>query len=946
MTQKIIVEAKGLKTFKNELSLPDGALIKADNVVIDRDNVIESRRGFGLYGQEFGIDGDVCKQILGYKDRLIIHYGSTLAYDDEAGLFTAFAGSYSELASGLRIKSTESNGNFYFTTATGVKKISALSASEFTDSAGYIYDAGAAKGLDGTGTANTLTPGFLSITSVISYRIVWGYKDVNDNLILGAPSASIIVRNMSAVDSAVVDLVFTIPEEVSGDTDYFYQIYRSPIQDDSLTPGTATPEDELQLVFEDFPTSTDFTNGYVTVTDITPEDFREGGAFLYTNPISGGGILSANNKPPICQDIASYSGSTFYANTKTNHQKQIDIISTALLSNDDTLTIGSGVSSVTYTFKASENIASKWVQLFTAGSVSQNIDDTARSLVRVINRNSGPVYADYISSVDDVPGQILLESRTLSNTGFYVKVGNTSYSKAFNPALPTNETSVSTNQENPHYIYYSKSNEPEAVPAVNYIPIGSKDSPIVRIAPLRSSLLVFKTDGIYRLSGTDINNFLIDKQDSSALINAPDSLAILNNTIFMTTSQGVVSISEGSEPQIISRDIERKILGPSRFTNYTSATFGMGYESDRSYLIHLPTIESDTVATQCFRYNVFTQAWTRWDISKKCGIVCSRNDRIYFGPPDTNQIEEERKDFDRSDFADRQYVNSFPTSEISGLTAKLSTLINVAIGDVVFQEQYITVARFNRLLKKLDLDVGLTNTDYFLTLEVTSGVAMNNAISALVAKIKLDDTGGSYSTPSGSNVNTDLRDDFNTLIDELNASVAVFWSNYTKYTTTVEYEAIITAINKATNVVTLIKSVPFIQGDNLIFKAIECEVEWAPQHVGDPSFRKHFREATLMFERFNFIVGNVTFRTDLSDNYEGTDFRGEGNGSFGTGIFGEDTYGGQANQRPLRTYIPRNKQRCRFVTVRFVHLGARESFALTGYSVTFTKEATERAYRN
>ena len=947
MPQKVVNKASGLKTFKNELLLPEGSQILAENVVIDRDNVVESRRGFGLYGTTFGTDGNLADELTQYKNRLLLSYEDKLAFDNGSGTFSDFSGVYEALETGLRIKSIESNGNFYFTTAGGIQKISATSASDFVTSAGYIVDAGVPAGLDGEGAADTGTPGFLSATSVVLYRVLWGYKDANDNTIIGAPSQTIIVRNLAAT-TAVVDLEFTIPQEIIDDTKFFYQVYRSSIIDDSASPGSAVPADDGQLVIEDFPSAGDFTAGYVSTTDITPEDYRAGSAILYTNSTEEG-ILQANTRPPVAKDIASYRNSIFYANTKTRHQKQIALISAALLANDDTFIIGDVNGDITYTFKAAENVASKHVLLATAGSVSQNIDDTARSLVKVINRNSGPVSAQYISGVNDVPGLILLEARDLEDVVFHTKMG-TGNGAAFNPQMPTTNTETSTNQENPHYIYFSKPNEPEAVPTTNFFAVGSKDSPIVRIAALRDSLFIFKTDGIYRISGTDVANFTLEPQDQSTIITAADSLAILNNTIYMVSTQGVVSISESGEPVIKSRDIEKKILEPSNFSSFGTATFGISYESDRSYLLFMPTLDTDTNATQCYRYNVFTNTWVRWSISKRCGHVLKAsngsNEVMYLGPSDTNQIEQERKDFSRTDFADRQYTNAFPNTNISGNTAQITTLNNVAIGDVVYQEQYITVARFNRLLTKLDNDIGLPSTDYNSTLAIEAGSALNNSLAAVISKVDTEDTSRTYTATSGSNVNTVLRDEFNLFMTEMNASTQVFYTNYTQYTSSVEYESIITSINTQTNVVTLVDEIPFLQGDNLTYKAIACSVEWAPEHLGDPSLKKQFREATVEFDQFNFTVGNVSFRSDLSDNYEGTDFRAEGTGVFGEGIYGDDTFGGQANQRPLRTYIPRNKQRSRFITVKFMHTAARESFAVTGYSVTYNSKTTEKAYQN
>ena len=944
MPQKVVTNARGLKTFKNELMQSDGSQIVADNVVIDRDNTIEPRRGFDLYGSTFGTTSYRAKQILEYKSRLLVHYSNKLAFDNGSGTFTDFNGTYSELDSGLRIKGLERNGNFYFTTSDGIKKISATTASAFSASVNYIYDAGAAKGLDGNGST-TANIGFFPPASVIAYRIVWGYSDTNDNLVLGSPSARIEVRNVSTT-SCTVNLYPTIPEEVVRDSKYFYQVYRSAITDDSISPGSATPSDELQLVIEDFPTNTDFSNGYISLEDITPDDFREGGAYLYTNPVSGEGILQANEKPPLCKDLAEYRNSVFYANTKTRHQKQLAIISTTLLANDNTIIIGDINGEITYTFKASENIASKQVLLATGGTVSQNIDDTARSLVRVINRDSVcPVYAYYISSVDDVPGLILLESRVLSDVSFYVKRGNSTNPAAFNPKLPTTNTEVSTNTTAPNRVYYSKVSQPESVPAINYIDVGAKDSPIVRIAALRNSLLIFKTDGIYRISGTDTSNFTLNLEDSSAIITAADSLAILNNEIYLATTQGIVVVSEASgNPRVISRDIEDLILKPRTYTAFSTATFGLSYESDRCYMIFMPTISSDTSSTQAYRYNVFTQTWVRWPLAKTCGIVSKFDDKIYFGTIDLNQLEQERKLFDRTDYSDRSYSNTIPAEGVTGTRVRLGSLANVDEFDVVYQEMYITISRFNRLLLKLDQDALLDDSNYYSTLVQSAGSSMNLALASLVAKIATDDTIGTYTTPSGSNDFSTLRDEFNNLMDELNASAGIFYSNYRKYTDSVIFESVIQSKINNLNTVVLLDSLPFIQGPVTIFSAIPCEIEWTPESVGDVSLMKQFREATLMFDQFNFSNGTFSFRSDLSDNYEDSEFFGEGTGCFGCDNYGETTYGGNSNQIPHRTYVPRNKQRCRFLNIRFLHDAAREKFVVTGYSVTYNGGATERAY--
>ena len=176
--------AAGLITFPSEINKREGALELAENIVIDAEDTIESRRGFSDFGDSFGTTSDTLKQILEYKGRILRHYNTTIEFDDTgSGDFLSFAGSYSELESGLRIKSVEASGNFYFTTNSGIKKISATSASELTTSSNYITDAGGVKATDLGVDLVFTTGGFLPPESKCAYRVVWGIKDVNNNLI-------------------------------------------------------------------------------------------------------------------------------------------------------------------------------------------------------------------------------------------------------------------------------------------------------------------------------------------------------------------------------------------------------------------------------------------------------------------------------------------------------------------------------------------------------------------------------------------------------------------------------------------------------------------------------------------------------------------------------------------------------------------------------------------
>jgi hypothetical protein len=1171
MASTVTLSAIGLVTQPNSLQEIEGALDVASNVIIKRDNVIESRRGFKLYGTALGNPSDRAKQLLSYKNSLIRHYGDKLDFEYN-GTFTQFAGSYLEPIAGIRVKSVEANSNFYFTTADGVKKLSAKTQDELQFAT--ITDAGGPKALDLDADLNVdlgSATGFLPQDSAVAYRVVWGSRDANNNLVLGTPSQRVEVYNPlsaliaqdfnnllfqldkvtsvgpallmnetdysedltipynitgidlktalqelalkldqdvhlandtgtgvplnisaaaissgictitfssgapnsylqigsriylsgftgaggddinglqtisnvtgttlqfvttatgaitfttgniywgeyryilangspefpTALDTITIDepannnqlatmqdvlgrilerlkeepaviidttaknnfilplqtttstnvtLQFTIPDSVT--TSNFYQVYRSSIVEATgvVVLSDLTPNDELQLVYEGFPTDQEILDQYITFTDITPDAFR--GANLYTNAATGEGILQANDIPPACSDINTFKNYTFYANTRTRHRYSLNMLGIQPLLNEVTagrtprITIADNNITATYSFvvgvkeitsitcvaDVADNLNGKYFLLnsgndsrkyyfwyktgaavsdpaiagrigvridiatnapantvtqktrdainsvtrdficeddtlptikvtnveegpctdATAGnsgftvtvttqgqgedllnnkvllssevSVGIAADLTARSLVRVINRSNTSVYAYYLSGVNDIPGKILIESKVLgtNNNPFYVVSNNSTVGSAFNPDISpfsqvdagvsilqdtpvlgrvainvtghgletgdriilngtenaspstnidgiytvvresanqisiqqttgsnltvtantvsvtfTGDSEVSDNEVRPNRLYYSKLQQPEAVPLVNTIDLGAADKAILRILPLRDSLFVFKEDGLFRVSG-EVAPFSASLFDVSCILSASDSLGIVNNVIYGWTRKGIETISE-SGVQTISRFIDIDILPKATpgFINFKTATFGVGYESDNAYVVWTVTEKNDTHATIAYRYSNLTNSWTTFDKSNTCAIINPTDDKMYLGAADTNFIEQERKNFDRTDYADREFPKVLAANFISNdkKTFKFGNVSDFQIGDVIVQTQSLTIYEYNALLQKLDIDPGVGDTNYFSTLQAFAGDNLRSKLIQLANKLDAD----------------------------------------------------------------------------------------------------------------------------------------------------------------------------------------------------------------
>ena len=1027
MATSSITRIKGLSTFPNYLNADGEDLTIASNVVIDRDNIVEPRRGIKVLTEM----SEYSKQLLTYKDRVLTHHGNSIGYldlNDPANL-TTFKGTYNftqsststiityvdhgfstedtifftrkrnysipnafyplpspldevtkyviktvinsdqfeiatstanpaisvssgqgvivldyilnEVEEKLRVKSIELNSSLYVTASDGIKKISRLNAFSISN-AGGVAALNVDLALNFSGSGGFLGPQSPTPLDVeVAYRVVWGTRDANNVLILGRVSERAVIQNYTRQNA---DVTLSIPAPQGIDTSYFYQIYRTNVF------GIDGSGDEMRLVLE---SNYDGFSSVIEVTDSTPENIRDTGTPLYTNELSGEGILQNNERPPVAQDVAVFKNRAWYANTRTSQKLDLtflgfdgfrdplmpaDIVSATgsnpativfsvahnitngeyvalanttsidgqyiatvvnattiqlqinsanlgadyvlyrtylsvtkntqvnryffvgrpetylltaqpfasvvssqyfnLTSIDDkipyyfwfaktnadldpnvanrvgfkidlyttpvvtasevaariqetinstgdffaiqtlnpgelsvsTITSGpvtdvlsgtqSGTSLVSIVMTQNgfgENATLGFVRLSAFASPAAAIEDTAKSLVRIINFTaSSPVYAYYLASTNSLPGQFFLEEKNYGANNFTVQGFGFISDVSFNPAVTTAVTS--TNNIGNNVLMFSKTQQPEAVPTVNAFRIGPQDKAIKRILALRNSLFILKEEGVYRLTGENESTFNVALDDNSATIIAPDSAVVLNNQIYCLTTQGVSAISE-TGVDIMSREIEDRFnrVTSESFTNFSTATFGISYESDRSYLIFTVDNESDVTATIAYRYNLFTRSWTTFDKSAICGVVSPKN-KLHLGSDDITAIEVERKKLTSRDYVDRQYNRVTSAYQLGRMY--VDSALNMEPGDSLTQEQYVTVDEFNNLVGRLKLDAQLSFSQNFARMTNQGGADFSNTMRDLVNELNIRDV-SRITAPF--NLNTDVNLATNTI---------------------------------------------------------------------------------------------------------------------------------------------------------------------------------------
>lgn len=691
--------SKGLYINNNSfLEVPEGVCEIANNVLLNREGIVQKRRGFTRV--HTGLTD--MTSILSYSDNLFVIDDSSL-YKCVNGVPTT---EYTGVTFSADVVSAEANGNLYLSdVGVQVYKLDGLT--------GTLKNAGVPKALDLSLSEVAATGAIHEPDTQVAYRILFGYRDENNNKLLSAPSALVSIANpvtnatasesggtvavtstghglatgtlvkiVRAADATAVDVsnvngeytitntgvntfTFTllatpvgtlsslefgvykkptvtasIPNDIPAG--YFYQVYRSS----QSTGENIPPLEDLQLVDEVEITATDITNKVVTYADEIPDSFR--GAFCYTNP-SQDGISGANNPPPACSDIAYFRSCLFYSNVKELANKQITLVSVSNISNGDTLTITVGLNSYTYTAGAAESGTTFFLQ--NTSSASINIDTTARSISSVINKDAtSPIQAYYISGVNDAPGQIFLESTGYGVETFSITVSTAGMGGNFSPVLPTTGTSYSgIQQDRTNRVFFSKVLEPEAVPSVNYLDLGDKSNVILKIIPLRDSIIALTTKGVYRIGGTTPSDFYYKIIDSSVECVASKTAVVLNDNAFFLARQGVCAANENAVA-VVSENINAYLLNIIE-SGYVTDSRALAYPSEDLYKLCCVKENAENSEDKVvFCYDSVSGAWVTEDVVFEQTVIFA--DKQYLVSQDSLSIYEERKNRRTTDFAD------------------------------------------------------------------------------------------------------------------------------------------------------------------------------------------------------------------------------------------------------------------------------------------------------
>ena len=395
------------------------------------------------------------------------------------------------------------------------------------------------------------------------------------------------------------------------------------------------------------------------------------GDTVYISTVSGGSLTAG----------------TYYVVNKTNDTFEISLTS--------------GGASIAYSAVTSlyfEGVTDGTYRIFqldtSSGTVSAQLRNTAQGIVKAINRDSlSLIIANYTSGITDTPGKMAFTAKAFTGV-IYVRTNTAAAGDAFYPILPDSFASgtqvFSKNDVEPNVVYISKVDEPEAVPYVNKLPVGSRNKSIKRILALRNSIIVLKEDGVWKITGDNPTNFQATCLDSTVQVIAANTAAALNNQIYFLAIDGICIATE-STVEIASRRIENRIETIVGLSNISEISAAVAYDSDRTYRI-CTTLPNDDERVVTYFHNALNDTWTESDQLFVGGCV-GPNNLMYYISTD-NTILRERKNGTRIDYGGQNYdieVVSVASDLLSGVI--LSNSVVPQDGDFIVKDDVITRVR-------------------------------------------------------------------------------------------------------------------------------------------------------------------------------------------------------------------------------------------------------------
>lgn len=518
-------------------------------------------------------------------------------------------------------RAVDVGGGVAFSTASRPRVIDIWTKLENNDTMPRLRDLGIFQPEAPLGTVSTATGTTFANNTAWAYRVVFGLKLPDGRITTGPPSERIIVTNTSGVAKAGSITAYPSPG-LPYDGMPFLQLYRTKTFASTLDPG-----DQMYLAYE-----TPFTYGSgAVIEDVMPD--ANLGAELYTNQTSDGLAYSSLPPPFYATEIASFGQRLVLGNYIPQASVRVKLLGTSPLTPGiSTISLSQGpevgfrtYAKGIYALNAISGLTDPNInsfQIATLGSPSQNAAQTARNIVRCINRSPDAYFFQAFYDENE-PGTFVVTSLypgasktqvTSRADGQTLTQSAVTFTTNTPSAFFTIGSNIATRTQNA--VIYSDLNILDSFPVVYSFNVGPGTESIQRLLPISDRILAVKDDSVWSIDQT----FSTQIYDAALSTNFPNSFSKLNNQWIGLFTRGFCSLN-ASQAVAIGRNIDRlatgQLTGSLNTTNFVSSA---AIDVYGNYLC--------TVNDRTFVYNVISQSWSEWQINS---MVAQPTDVVYPG---------------------------------------------------------------------------------------------------------------------------------------------------------------------------------------------------------------------------------------------------------------------------------------------------------------------------
>lgn len=651
----------GLWTNDNEWSAPEGSLKQAVNLSLDRDGLAAPRPGFKKNASSNA--SYVASRLFPWQGAILRVNAATASWLSAPATAITKTGATDLGWTAYRQRAVEARSNLYLNTDDGVRKL--------TGTSDVIAELA---GVDSQPTLVYVTNAvgsFLANGSYCAYRFVLVHTDANNVITRSIATGSYIVKNATGgAISTIGD--YTVPASaVAGDT---VEMYRT-------RTSTVVPGNEFYLDQSIELAASAITNGYQAFADdrldadlgaaLYTNDSREGiegssfrppmakdialfnGSMFYADTLGPQQITLKWDEGGDKSGSATGIGKRTINGTRTNASADIVMANVTGIKVGMALSDAAGWSTspalirvtaivgVTVTVNATRTggtdgapTALTYWDTIRVGSQYFPVD-SAVNFIWWMNSGVtlGLAYASAtfhayatgvygstflgsgIQNVSQVQVVISERARGTSAASVFATHGSEYYPPLPEPSASSADTTLADDKAN--MLAWSKKDEPEHVPLTNYEPVGKESVAILRLAPTRDAMWIFKTEGLWRLTGVSSPRWRIDQFDPKLRLVAADALCTLDEIVYAWTDRGVVAVSErGIVP--LSGAIDDQLRPLQRYFASTTK-YGVFMAADpvsSNVILAVPSISAGVeYAASLFVFNTRTQRWSTWTAS-------------------------------------------------------------------------------------------------------------------------------------------------------------------------------------------------------------------------------------------------------------------------------------------------------------------------------------------